>query len=241
MGANSLEKFDMAVVKRDTIHGADYNPRKISAFAKKNLNKWLKSHGLWCPLTVNRRTMTLVSGHQRIDAMDTILRTQDYEITIAFVDVPELEEVAGNVFMNNPSAQGEWDILKLGDLGDAFPDLNFETDMGFEPADLDIMFGGLQERVEQEQAKETWQKENPLPAGVFNKERQRTREDGRKQDQCGEMSYLDKNDIQVTVVFNTNREKTQFMKDIHCQETEKYIKFSRVIDLYEHRHTLTVP
>lgn len=240
MGANSLEKFDMAVVKRCTIHGADYNPRKISEFAKKNLKKWLKSHGLWCPLTVNRRTMTLVSGHQRIEAMDTILRTKDYEITIAFVDVPETEEVVGNVFMNNPSAQGEWDILKLGDLGEAFPDLNFETDMGFEPADLDIMFGGLQERVEQEQAKETWQKENPLPAGVFTKERQKSRENDRDKDSTGSYEPI-KQDITVAIVFNSNSEKLQFMRDIHCPETEKYIKFSRVVDLYEHRHTLTMP
>jgi acylphosphatase len=241
VGANKLEKYDIEVVKRSGIHGADYNPRQISKAARKKLKKWLEKHGLWCPLIVNKRTMNLVAGHQRIEAMDAILRNQYYDITVSIIDVDESEEVAGNVFLNNPAAQGEWDIMKLGDLHEAFPSLDFEADMGFETADLDIMFGGLEEKINQEKSKETWQKDNPLPAGVFNAERQRTRKNGRDRVQTGEVDFRDQNDIQVTVVFNTSSEKKQFMQDIHTHDTDKFIKFAKVVDLYEHRLNLTIP
>ena len=106
MGANSLEAFTVEVVNRRDIHGADYNPRKIDDRAKKKLHRFLKDNGLWSPLVLNRRTMTLVSGHQRLSCMDAILRRDDYELTMSIVDVDEKTEVTGNIFMNNQEAMG---------------------------------------------------------------------------------------------------------------------------------------
>jgi len=113
MGANKLESFTAETVNRRDIRGADYNPRKISEAAKKKLRKKMREWGAVQPIVVNRRTMTIVGGHQRIDAMDSILRKDDYELTVAMIDVDEKQEAAINVFLNNPSAQGEWDTFAL--------------------------------------------------------------------------------------------------------------------------------
>jgi ParB-like chromosome segregation protein Spo0J len=105
MGANKLEAFTIEVVNRKDIHGADYNPRKITESAKKKLRKFLKENGLWEPLILNKRTMTLVSGHQRLSIMDSLLRKDDYDLTMSIIDVDEKLEVSGNVFMNITSRQ----------------------------------------------------------------------------------------------------------------------------------------
>jgi hypothetical protein len=154
MGANKLEKFTVEVINRKDIHGADYNPRKISEPAKKRLRKFLKDNGLWSPLTLNKRTMTLVSGHQRLAIMDSLLRKDDYDLTMSVVDVDEKTEVSGNVFMNNPSAQGEWDTLLLQDIKGLFPDIDYEQDMGFDESDINILFGRreAEEKLIEEQA-----------------------------------------------------------------------------------------
>jgi len=43
---NKYEKFTIVEIKRNEIHGADYNPRKITESAKKKLKRSLKEHGL---------------------------------------------------------------------------------------------------------------------------------------------------------------------------------------------------
>ena len=100
MGANKLENFTIEKINRNEIHGADYNPRKITESARKKLKQGMKKWGAVQPIIVNKRTMTIVGGHQRIDAMDQILRKNDYELSVAMIDVDEKDEVSLNVFLN---------------------------------------------------------------------------------------------------------------------------------------------
>lgn len=43
------------------------------------------------PLVWNRRTGILVSGHQRLKALDALEGTEDYELTVSVIDVDDLE------------------------------------------------------------------------------------------------------------------------------------------------------
>lgn len=138
-GKSKFEKFDMDTIGRDQIKDAEYNPRVISEDAKKRLRKMIAKHGLVQPLVWNRRTGNLVSGHQRIAALDSLERSQDYTLQVAVVDVNERDERILNVQLNNPSMQGEWDLDKLADLADSSaisPD-----EFGFSDGDIAVLFG----------------------------------------------------------------------------------------------------
>lgn len=136
--SSKFQKFEMEAVNRSQIKGADYNPRTISAEAKKRLKKMLEKHGLVQPLVWNKRTGNLVAGHQRLTALDTLEGVKSYDLLVAVIDVPLREEKILNVQLNNPSMQGEWDIDKLTELvGD---DINPE-EMGFSESDSELLFG----------------------------------------------------------------------------------------------------
>lgn len=140
MGKTSkFQKFETEIINRSEIKGAEYNPRVISEDAKKRLRKMIAKHGLVQPLVWNRRTGNLVAGHQRLEALDSLERSQDYALEVAIVDIPEREERVLNVQLNNPSMQGEWDLDKLTALSD---DANISPDeFGFSDGDIAVLFG----------------------------------------------------------------------------------------------------
>lgn len=133
-GFEEVKKIPRSQIKR-----AEYNPRIIDEESLKKLTKDIREHGLVTPLVWNKRTGVLVSGHQRLAAMDKIHRKKDYEVPVAVIDVDEKEEKQLNVQMNNPSLQGSWGLGALADLRD--DGISFE-DMGFDKGDIDFMFDG---------------------------------------------------------------------------------------------------
>lgn len=93
---------------------------------------------------VNKRTGYLLGGHQRLAVMDKHEKYKDgkndYELDVALVDLPEKDELAMLVFLNNPSAQGTWQT-------DLLAEINLELgvsfdDMGFDRLDVDLLFDG---------------------------------------------------------------------------------------------------
>lgn len=138
---SKYQKYQIATVKRSSISLADYNPRVITEHAQKQLRKKIKDVGLLSPLIVNTNTGRLVSGHQRItqlDALEGYPTRGDYDIQIAQVALSENTEKEMNIFLNNPSAQGEFDldalkiILEEGEIK--------IDDLGFEDSDIQILF-----------------------------------------------------------------------------------------------------
>lgn len=241
MGANRLEKFETQIINRQTINEADYNPRKISESAAKKLRGFLRDHGLWSPLVVNKRTMTLVSGHQRLCAMDILLRKPDYDITVAMVDVDEADEVKGNVFFNNPSAMGEWDVAKLEGLSEMVPDIDFVKDFGFDESEVSIMFGDDFIKT----------KENPIGVNSdddtpehdtqhYRDIKKKIRDEHRqgKEAGVGKGAHVEDIDYSVTVVFPNNHEKRRFMRSIRKEESGKYIKSSTLVDIYNREYNI---
>ncbi len=141
---NALSKFqkgDEIVIKRSELKEAVYNPRIIDEPQMKRLKAGLKEHGLiGASIVWNRQTGNIVSGHQRLKALDMLEGSQDYDLRVTVIDVDVREEKKLNVQLNNSSMMGEWDIEKLGDL---FEEENFSADdLGFTDLDIDIMFNG---------------------------------------------------------------------------------------------------
>ena len=142
---NELQRGEVRWVKRSQVKEAEYNPRTISDAAFDRLFKSLSQHGVVADPTWNERTGNLVGGHQRLRVMDKQAgypkKVQDYDVRVLAIDVDLEEEKRLNVILNNPSAQGEWDLDKLAELS-LVDGLDFEGDMLFSKSDIDFMFEG---------------------------------------------------------------------------------------------------
>jgi len=133
------QSFKIERIRRSLILNAPYNPRTIDQYAKKKILANLKRIGLVSPLVVNKRTMHLVAGHQRLAMMDVAENADDYLLDVSMCELTDAEEREQNVFMNNPSAMGTWDVDALQELVlDEEIDFDF-TLGGFEKVDLDLL------------------------------------------------------------------------------------------------------
>lgn len=131
------EKFEMVTIERQQINNAPYNPRTISAKAKEKLRKNLEEVGLIQPITWNRQTGNIVSGHQRISILDALEGTYEYRLQVAAVDLDPKTEKEQNIFMNNTDVQGSFDFEKLEVM---VPEIDLEL-AGLEFADIYKAFG----------------------------------------------------------------------------------------------------
>jgi hypothetical protein len=237
MGANKLETYEIMKVNRQDIHGADYNPRKISEAARKKLKAGLKKHGLVQPIVVNKNTMNVVSGHQRLSILDDILKKPDYELTIALIDVDEKDEVALNVSLNNQALMGEWDVFALQDLKEIFPDIDYEADFGFDQSDIEIMFGKEDETAQRIEEQE---KAQEFTSDTFRETKKKMREKAKAENEAGGSYNLADNDYAVTVVFPNNHEKHEFMRKIRKDPKETYLKSTIFYDIAKGVYDISV-
>lgn len=136
----SLERFTMRKIHRRQMTNAAYNPRVITDEERARLAKIIEAHGIVAPTTWNKRTGRIVGGHQRTSICDDLYGTDDYEVTVAEIDVDEDREVELNLALNNAQAQGSYDLTKLEQIFRDSPTLNIEA-TGFSGADLFQLFG----------------------------------------------------------------------------------------------------
>jgi hypothetical protein len=136
---SSFEKYEIEEIHREALKNAPYNPRTISAKAKKALKANLEKVGLLAPIIWNRRTGNIVSGHQRIAALDALEKSYDYLVKVAVVDLDEKTEKEQNIFMNNPEVMGTFELEGLEAM---IKDHNLEIEgMGFDSGDIMNFFG----------------------------------------------------------------------------------------------------
>jgi len=144
MSISEHQKFKMQTVWRSQIKEHPKNPRVITESAKKKLKGKMQEVGLLQPLIINERTGYLLGGHQRLAVLDSLEKykegANDYEIDVAVVDLAVKEELEMLVFLNNPGAQGGWELEILAEINlEAGVGFN---DMGFDKLDIDLLFDG---------------------------------------------------------------------------------------------------
>lgn len=136
---SQFEKYEIEEIHREALKNAPYNPRIISDRARKSLKKNLEKVGLLAPIIWNRRTGNIVSGHQRIAALDALEKSYDYLVKVAVVDLDEKTEKEQNMFMNNVEVMGDFEIEGLNDmLKNQGIDIEYT---GFNESDLSDIFG----------------------------------------------------------------------------------------------------
>lgn len=148
MKENKIRQAQQITVKRSNINFAHYNPRTISDEARKKLKANLKRVGLLGGIVWNKTTGNIVSGHQKVSVMDEVNRYEngnnDYNIKVEVVEMDEKTEKEQNLFMNNRSAQGEYDNDMLKDM---LIDIDY-TNAGMDEFDLQMLgIGEIEEDI----------------------------------------------------------------------------------------------
>jgi hypothetical protein len=139
LSSMGLQTYRMVKMHRSQLKGAPYNPRILSEPAKRKLRAGLKKHGMVAPPTWNERTGNVVGGHQRLDALDALAGTANYDLDVAVIDVDELREKELNLLLNNQEAAGDFDLEGLqGILRTDGIDLE---GTGFDHSDVFKLFG----------------------------------------------------------------------------------------------------
>ena len=215
---SKYQKFETVVISRSEIKNAEYNPRKISDSAKKKLRENIKRVGLLDTIVVNKRTMNIVSGHQRVAILDSLERTKDYKLTVSLVDLSEKEEIEQNLFLNNSKAQGEYDPFLLAELFE-YNDLNIDAigfdlpDLGVLGVEVDLQVGDAGEDPEE---KELLQ----LNGQIYDQSRElRKAISGYTKDE-----NKGDNSVFVVLTFSSEQNKADFLKQLGFHAEDKYLK-----------------
>lgn len=231
---SKYEKFEIQKVKRSEIHGSDYNPRTITASALKKLRNKIRKDGLIVPITINKRTGNIVGGHQRLNVMDDLHRGKEYELTVAVIDVDAKKEAELNIFLNNPSAQGDWDKSLLIDFKTTFEDLDFIVDCGFDKFDLDYMFGDTEYgglfKENKTKKKVLSDIDKVKQSDKMRKLKKKFKEKQLNKNDSGTSEYSEYDDYYMVIVFPTNQEKHNFLRKLGIKQTERFIKASKFLD-----------
>lgn len=210
------QKFEMVAIDRRDIKLADYNPRTISRDARQRLKSAMREVGLIQPLIWNRRTGVLVSGHQRLSLLDEMERytpggARSYTLEVAAVDLDERQERRMNVFLNNQSAMGEFDLEALNDMR-----LEFDIDagdLGFSAADIEVLLFPVEIPPELDDTAEASRAKNTLAA--IKEERKAAKENLAEEQSIG---------YYFTVVCRTVDEKERLLESLGVPGYEEYVR-----------------
>jgi hypothetical protein len=154
---SKYQNKDERDIPRNQIHGAPYNPRKIGRDAERRLRENIRKRKLHGALTVNERIVDngwsvdecgfyLVSGHQRIQALDALEKSDTYDVRCSVGHWNPAEEREQNLHFNSPMAQGSTDEVMLAAMFEGF-DLDVDA-AGYDPIvleDIGIIAGPLTE------------------------------------------------------------------------------------------------
>lgn len=117
MERSKYQTGEVARLKRSDLRAHPRNPRKLPPAAAKKLRENIKKVGLLGPSIIfNVASERVLSGHQRLAALDALHKGEDYELDVTLVEMDDETEKAQLIFLNNEFAQGTWDAEILGPL-----------------------------------------------------------------------------------------------------------------------------
>ena len=214
------QKFSVVRISRSQIRSAPYNPRQIDDHSRKKLAGNIGKRGLLDTLVWNKRSGNLVSGHQRLSILDERAAKKglaSYLLDVAVVDLSDKDEKELNIFFNNTSAQGTYDVDALGKLY-ASGDVDYRS-AGHDDMDIQMLFDGTEYKV-------TMFDTDAAPKSVKDDLEQleeiqrikRERKEHRERDQ-------DANDPEfiAVVVFPDRDAQGEFMERVGMSRNDRYV------------------
>ena len=248
---SKFQSFKMERIHRSELKNAPYNPRVISDDARVKLKAIVKAHGMVSPVVWNRNTGHIVGGHQRIDIIDSLERTDDYFLDVAVIEVSLKQEKELNLALNNTAAQGDWNPESMLDMAKeaASGDIDLAA-AGMEKIDLEMILADVEgadtifsrekaspaanrvlkalEDINEDAAdsrRKRRNKEQPALVGKPSEEMVKRIKENREKWK-GKRDDKDDTEYYLVVVFEDRKEKEEFLDKIDVASTERYISGS---------------
>ena len=161
MSAKTTQKGGLTIrqVAPAALTPAPYNPRSMTADARARLERGVREFGFVDPIIARREDGLVIGGHQRLAAAQAIgLAT----VPVVYLDgISDGRAKALNVLLNNPAAQGEWEMARLADIMRELEEGDFDATLtGF---DGDALSGLLSWQPEHEMREESPDVDLSLP------------------------------------------------------------------------------
>lgn len=207
--------------KRSDVRIAPYNPRRISPQQKATLKRSVRKYGVVGGIVVNKQTMTIVGGNQKVAILDEILDypNNDYTLLADAVDVDEKTEKEMNFMLNSDNAHGEWDETKVREL---LPDIDY-LDAGLTEEDLSLF--GFDAMVVTKGEKELGDELNSL-LSPFGQESSEHKQPAAKDVQAEQRREIEQNQVIANQMqdaqYQANKERMQQVKqEVNTKAAEK--------------------
>jgi ParB-like chromosome segregation protein Spo0J len=123
-------------VAPSTLKPAPYNPRQMDADERKRLERGITEFGLVDPIIARRSDHMVIGGHQRLASA---LALKLAKVPVVYLDdISDDRAAALNILLNNPAAQGGWDMPKLTDILSELDAHGFDATLtGFDTEELE--------------------------------------------------------------------------------------------------------
>lgn len=136
MAAPVADRLQFAYVAPGSLVRASYNPRQMSDEARAALRRGIQTFGFVDPVVARLEDRLLLGGHQRLTAAEELGLGEVPVVWVSGID--DQQAAALNVLLNNPSAQGSWDMARLSSLLSELDAGGFDATLtGFSEADLE--------------------------------------------------------------------------------------------------------
>lgn len=196
----------------------------------KRLRASIKKNGLVGHLVWNETTKHIVGGHQRLAALDSIMKTRDYELDVLKVELPLKDEIRLNVVLNNQDSQGVFDYGMLFDLANDF-NLDLSEDFGFSDEVIDVNFPEFSESPETAQGNfsdvQTSHEEAPRRASEEDiqkmKALKREARELLKKDNAEFGDWKGEPKGIITLVFQCESDKREWLKSLDLDEEKNVL------------------
>lgn len=134
--------FEVHMVPIEQLKPAEYNPRKIDEFDRKEIKKSLEKYGFVENTIVNMhegREYTIIGGHQRIDIAKTLGFTH---VPCVFMDLELEDEKELNVRLNKNGGKFDLDLLRK------YFNKDFLLNSGFKEKELDFFLSEFEKKFD---------------------------------------------------------------------------------------------
>jgi ParB-like chromosome segregation protein Spo0J len=230
----------MREFNRQALTGAPYNPRRIDEAAKKKLRDNLKRVGLLQPIVVNIRDARnrIISGHKRIELLDSLEGRQDYLLECAVVDLDDKTEKEQVVFFNNEQAMGTYDEpLLTALLSSADKDKPSFENMGFDLSYLKVTLPSFeapatparesQEAAVLQTAQEIEKTHEEEVAAI--------KEAKKKGKEAADRRYVEDKNVEffTVVIFRDRASSDRFADRLRVNRSEKYVSGDLVMQVID--------
>ena len=222
-----FQKFKSQDIGREQIQNAPYNPRYIDTAARNKLKEKIKKVGLVETLVWNKQTGNLVSGHQRLSILDELERNKNYKLTVAVINLDLKQEKELNIFMNNTSSQGVYDLDLLENLLKECD----EENLGFDKLDLQMLFSDSDNAGIFDENKESEQVKSDINIIKDMKKASKVHKDKQQK--------IDDKDYYMVLVFQSKKECTDFMRGMKLPIDNRYVdgrKFAKLVGVELHKN-----